>query len=78
MKGMNREERLLNERTHFNQKVTPMCVHCEHVGELVYRMDVKDIYCKQCGKWYSEHLLKEIDFKTGTIKENVKYLKCIF
>ena len=30
------------------------CVHCNHVGEVVYHQYMADGCCQICGKWQSE------------------------
>lgn len=30
------------------------CVHCNHVGEVVYNQGIGDGCCQMCGEWQSE------------------------
>ena len=31
-----------------------VCLHCKHIGEVIYDQYIGDGYCQWCGKWQLE------------------------
>lgn len=32
-----------------------ICIHCNHIGEVIYNQYIGDGYCQWCGKWQLEN-----------------------